>query len=85
MQNRIKSRKYFSMHQYQNFRNFNIKHLQLSKAGLPKEKKILQKDILQISVVAIRRHTVKKVSLKNSPLVYWHITKIHDIHHVQNP
>ena len=34
-----KSRKYFSIHQYQNFRNFNIKHLQLSKAGLPKEKK----------------------------------------------
>ena len=39
MQNRIKSRKYCSIHQYQNFRNFNIKHLQWSKADLPKEKK----------------------------------------------
>ena len=39
MQNRIKSRKYFSIHQYQNFRNLNIKHLQWSKADLPKEKK----------------------------------------------
>ena len=39
MQNWIKSRKYFSIHQYQNFRNFNIKHLQWNKADLPKEKK----------------------------------------------
>ena len=39
MQNWIKSRKYFSIHQYQNFRNLNIKHLQWSKADLPKEKK----------------------------------------------
>ena len=86
MQNRIKSRKYFSIHQYQNFRNFNIKHLQWSKADLPKEKdKILKKDTLRISVAAIQRYTVKKVSLKYLPPVYWHITKIHDIHHVENP
>ena len=39
MQSGIKSRKYFSIDQYQNFRNFNIKHLQWSKADLPKEKK----------------------------------------------
>ena len=35
MQNRMKSRKYFSINQYQNFRkseNFNIKHLRWSKA-----------------------------------------------------
>ena len=49
-----------------------------------KKKKILRKDTLRISVAAVRRCTVKKVSLKNSPPVYWHITKIHDIHHVQN-
>ena len=84
MQNRIKSRKYFSIHQYQNFRNFNIKHLQWSKADLHKEKKkILRKDTPRISVAAVRRCTVKKVSLENSRPIYWHITKIHDIHHVQ--
>ena len=86
MQNRIKSRKYFSIHQYQNFRNLNIKHLQWSKADLPKEKKkIPRKDTLRISVTAARMCKVKKVSLKNLSPVYWHITKIHDIHHVQNP
>ena len=84
MQNRIKSRKYFSIHQYQNFRNFNIKHLQWSKADLPKEKKILRKDTLRISVAAVQRCTVKNVSLRNLPPVYWHITKIHDIQQVQN-
>ena len=86
MQNRIKSRKYFCIHQYQNLRNFNIKHLQWSKADLLKEKKyILRKDTVRISVAAVRRCTVRKVSLKNSPPVYWHITKSHVIHHVQNP
>ena len=48
------------------------------------KKKILRKDTLQISVAAVQRCTIKKVSLKNSPPVYWHITKIHDIHHIQN-
>ena len=43
---------------------------------IQRKKKILKKDTLQISVAAIRRFTVKKVSLKNSPPVYWHITKI---------
>ena len=44
--------------------NFNIKHLQWRKADLPEEKKILkEKDTLRISVAAIRRCTVKKVSL----------------------
>ena len=85
MQNRLKNRKHFFIHQYQNFRNFNINHLQWSKADLPKEKnEILKKDTLRISVAAIQRCTVKKVSLKYLPPVYWHITKIHDIHHVQN-
>ena len=54
-----------------------------------RKKKILRKDTLPISVAAIQRCTVKKVSrgkkgVKNLPPVYWHITKIHDIHHVQN-
>ena len=67
MQNRIKSRKYFSIHQHQ---NFNIKHLQWSKVDLPKEeKKILRKDTLRISVAAVWRCTVRKRSLKNSPPV----------------
>ena len=71
MQNRIKSRKYISIHQYQNFRNFNIKHLQRSKADLQKEeKKVLRKDTLRISVAAVWRCTIRKVSLKNSPPVY---------------
>ena len=66
--------------------NFNIKHLRWSKADLPKEKKkVLRQDTLRSSVAAVRRCTVKKVSLNNSPPVYWHITKIPDIHHVQNP
>ena len=86
MQNRIKSRKYFSVHQYQNFRNFNIKHLQWSKADLPKEKiDSKERYSIPISVAHARRCTVKKVSLKNSPPFYGHITKIRDIHHVQNP
>ena len=47
MQNQIESRNYFSIHRRQDFRNFNIKHLQWSKADLPKEKKkILRKDNL---------------------------------------
>ena len=70
-----------TIEQYQSFRNSKIKHLQWSKADLPKEKKIFQDKILS----AAQRRTVKKVSLKNLPPVYWHITKIHDIHHVQNP
>ena len=86
MQSRLKNRKHFVIYQYQCFRNFNIKHLQWSKADLPKEKdKILKKDTLRISVAAIQRYTVKKVSLKHLPPAYWHITKIHGIHHVQNP
>ena len=64
--------------------NFNIRHLQWSKADLPKEKKTLRKDTLRIPITAVRRYAVKKVSLKNSPPIYWHINKIHDIHHVQN-
>ena len=64
--------------------NFNIKHLRWSKVDLPKEKKTLRKDTLRIPVAAVRRCAVKKVSVKNSPPIYWHITKIHDIHHVQN-
>ena len=40
MQNRIKSKKYFSIHQYKNFRKFDIKHLQWIKVDLSKEKKI---------------------------------------------
>ena len=77
MQNRIKSKKYFSIHQYQNFRKFNIKHLQWSKADSPlhpSKKKILRKGTLRISVASVRRCAVKKVSLKNLPLAYWHIT-----------
>ena len=71
MQNRIKSKKYFSIHQHQNFRNFNIKHLQWRKVDLPnEEQKILRKDTLRISVAAVWRCTVRKVSLKNSPPVY---------------
>ena len=50
----------------------------------PKKKNTLRKDTLQISVAFVRRCIVKKVSLKNLPPVYWHITKIHDIHHIQN-
>ena len=50
----------------------------------PKKKKTVRKDMRQTSA-AVRRCKVKKVSLKNLPPVYWHITKIHDIHHVQNP
>ena len=76
MQNRIKSRNYFSIYQYQNFRNFNSKHLQWSKADYPKKKNILRKDTLWISVAAVGRCTVKKVSFKNLPPVYWHITNM---------
>ena len=47
------------------------------------KKKILRKDTLRFSVVAVRRCTVKKVSWKNSPLFYWHATKI-DIKSGQN-
>ena len=42
----------------------------------PKKKKILRKGTVQISVAAVRMYTVKKVFLKNSPPVYWHVTKI---------
>ena len=58
MQNQIKNRKYFSTHKYQNSENFSIKHLQWSKAYYKKkqqQKKILRKDTLQISVVAVQR------------------------------
>ena len=50
-----------------------------------RKKEILRKDTLRISAAAVGKCTVKKLSLKNSPPVYWHITKTHDIHHVQNP
>ena len=50
-----------------------------------RKKKILSTDTLRISVEAVRRYTVKKVSLKNLPPVYRRITKIHGIHNVQNP
>ena len=46
MQNQIKRRKYFSIHQHESFRNFNIKHLQWDKADLPKEKKRFQGKII---------------------------------------
>ena len=48
------------------FENFNIKHLQWSKTNLSKETKkdILWRDTLRISVAAVRRCTVNKVSLK---------------------
>ena len=81
----IKSRKYFSIHHNQNFRNFNIKHLQWSKADLPKEKKdSKERYSTNFSSSRPEVYSKKKVSLKNLPPVYWHITKIHDIHHVQN-
>ena len=48
-----------------------------------KKNYIIRKDTPRISIAAVRRCTVKKVPLKNSPPVYWHITKIHDVHHVQ--
>ena len=41
-----------------------------------KQKKILRRDILRISVGAVRRCAVKKVSLKNSPPVYEHSIKL---------
>ena len=82
MQNRIKKQKiFFYTPVYTSIRIseiFNIKHLWCSKADLSKEekKKIFRKDTLRISVAAVRRCTLKKVSLKNSPPVYWHIIKI---------
>ena len=72
MQNGIKSRKYFSTHQYQNFRN--VQHLDLSKETT--KKKISRRDTLRISVATVRRCTVKKVSLEILPLVYLKIIKI---------
>ena len=41
-----------------------------------KKQKILTRDTLRISVAVDRRCTVKKVSLKTSPPVYFHIIKI---------
>ena len=58
---------------------FNIKYLQWSKTDLSKEtkkKKILRRDYLQISVAAILKCTVKNVSSKILPPVYFHIIKI---------
>ena len=59
---------------------FNIKYLQWSKTDLSKEtkkkKKILWRDYLQISVAAILKCTVKNVSSKILPPVYFHIIKI---------
>ena len=57
--------------------NFDIKHLQRSKADLSKEtKKILGNDTLRVSEAVIQRFFVKKVSLKNLPPVYLHIIKV---------
>ena len=58
---------------------FNIKYLQWSKTDLSnkkKKKKILRRDYLQISVAAILKCTVKNVSSKILPPVYFHIIKI---------
>ena len=59
---------------------FNIKYLQWSKTDLSKEtkkkKNILRRDYLQISVAAILKCTVKNVSSKMLPPVYFHIIKI---------
>ena len=55
----------------------------MEQSRFTQRKKILRTDTLRISVAAVRRCTVKKVSLKNSPPVYWYITKIHDFHQVQ--
>ena len=59
---------------------FNIKYLQWSKTDLSKEtkkkKKIVRRDYLQISVAAILKCTVKNVSSKILPPVYFHIIKI---------
>ena len=71
MQSRIKTRKYFSAHQetlniYDGGKNFYPK----------KQKDILRRDNLQISVPAVWRCTVKKVSLKLFPPAYLHIIKI---------
>ena len=49
----------------------------------PKKEKVLRKDTLRISVAA--EVYSKKGVLQNSPPVYWYITKIYYIHHVQNP
>ena len=40
------------------------------------KKEILRRDTLRISVGAVRRCAVKKVSLKNSPPVYEHSIKL---------
>ena len=64
--------------------NFNIKHLRWSKTDLFQETetttttttKILRRDTLRISVAAVRRCTVKKVSLKISPPIYLHTIKM---------
>ena len=59
---------------------FNIKYLQWRKTDLSKKtkkkKKILRRDYLQISVAAILKCTVKNVSSKILPPVYFHIIKI---------
>ena len=77
MQNRIKSKKYFSAQQYQNFGK--IQHYTSAKEQnrfIQRNKKdILRRDTLRISVAAIQRCTVKKVYLKILPPVYLHIIK----------
>ena len=52
----------------------NIKHLQQTKTYLSQE--ILRRDTLRISVAAIRRCAVTKVSLKILPPAYLHVIKI---------
>ena len=78
VQNRIKSRKYFYVQPASKLQKISTLNIcDGTKQIYPKKQKmILRRDTLRISVAVVQKGTVKKVSLKISPRVFLHIIKI---------